>query len=243
VNRSFLYGDGFFETMRIMGRKIPLLPFHLDRAKRTAMYFEMSWNSKWNEDYFSELLLSQADDNQVVRLTFYRRGGGSYVPELPSLKIHTSYRKFVDAGGLFEVKPFDEMKLMEKLSRVSVIHSMVYPERVKTFSPISSFKTTSAIQFVKPGIFQRDHSVQELILLNMEGRVCEGLTSNIILFIDGKWCTPAQEEGPVAGTYLDFLRGFMPIADAQISTSQLKKAKFCLFVNAIHGIRRFELTS
>jgi len=35
-DRGFAYADGFFETMRIVGKSIPLQHYHIERALRSA---------------------------------------------------------------------------------------------------------------------------------------------------------------------------------------------------------------
>jgi branched-chain amino acid aminotransferase len=242
-NRSFLYGDGFFETIRVIEGHFPLISFHLERARRTAGFFQMDWNDSWTSDFFKQSIDEKKLYNGLLRATFYRGDGGTYVPAENNIHISILVRNDTRINGLFFTEPSTEEILIEKLEALPVIKVGLYHKLTKPHSSLSSFKSTSSILYVLAGNYLKQSNYEDLILLNDSKRLCEGLTSNLLLLNKGNWLTPSEDEGPVAGTFLAFLRTFLPIVDAQISTSEMEASEMCFLVNASHGLRRVSLNN
>ena len=94
LNRSFLYGDGFFETMRISKSAIPLWPYHEKRLLSNLEILQFQWEeTNLPELLHRSILQTSAEiDEGRARLTIYRSGGGAYLPDLdqPSFFISTT---------------------------------------------------------------------------------------------------------------------------------------------------------
>ncbi|MFT5725203.1 MAG: branched-chain amino acid aminotransferase [Bacteroidia bacterium] len=240
LNRGFLYGDGFFETMRIINGDIPLWQLHMDRAKRTAEFLETNWPDDLNLDLLKKHVLQHNENNlNVVRLDFFRTGSGTYVPEDNALEYIFSFRNGNVDNTCFPLTKEDfELTVTQLVSR----KVGVYNEFHKQCNSLSEIKSTSAIFYVKAAMFLKKQSNwTDLILLNEHGRVCEGLSSNILFKKGMQWFGSKAKEGQVLGVFQQHLESYLNVELTEITVDRLKEADSVLFTNAATGIRKVEL--
>ena len=84
-NRAFLYGDGVFESMKIVDQKILFLEDHYFRLMASMRIVRMEIPMNFTMEFFEEQILSLAkangcSDSARVRVTVYRNEGGNYLP-------------------------------------------------------------------------------------------------------------------------------------------------------------------
>lgn len=242
MNRGFLYGDGFFETMRLESDDIPLLPFHIARAKQTARWLEMDWNSNWDENFFKKYILTHREGNSnVVRVDFYRGGGGLYSPDSNNMEYNFTFRTSA-LSGWFIQEPVSLQEWERQVQELNYIRARLFYAHKKPITDWARFKSSSALFYIKAGLYLKQLTdVQDLLLVNEKGHVCEGLSSNLIVKYKGKWLSPAISEGPVEGVYLAFLQAFLPIHRCAITMDMLQQSEEVLFVNAAQGVLRIQL--
>ena len=89
-NRAFLYGDGVFETLKIIDNKILFLEDHYFRLMASMRVVRMEIPMNFTMEYFEEQVLSLANANGChasarVRITVYRNEGGYYLPKQRSV--------------------------------------------------------------------------------------------------------------------------------------------------------------
>lgn len=241
-NRGFLYGDGFFETMRVVNYDIPLWELHMSRAKRTSEYFEMDWFSDAEIQALKiELIYGSTTDAPIIRLDFYRDGAGTYVPNSNNIKISYTYRIAPYFNSYFAL---NQPEFEHALKTLNPISASIFNGSLKPCTSMSNLKSSSALWYVKAGLHLRKlNGIEDLILLNEHNRVCEGLTSNVLVQTNKKWYGVERQEGPVAGVYQQFLSDFLDIHFGTITTQQLRNADKILLTNAALGIRLVELVS
>ena len=83
-NRAFRYGDGLFETMRVVNGKIPLFNYHFERLLRGMKALKINAPSYINVHYFKNEVLKTLDKNAFRTGTFERLarvGRGLYAYE------------------------------------------------------------------------------------------------------------------------------------------------------------------
>lgn len=223
LNRSFLYGDGFFESFLWTEGNCEHLSIHVQRMQQSAEMLEMSWNSMWTEPFFRQLLQERGkefDSRQLrVKLLFFRESKGNYLPESDNMNFH-----------LF-ITPY-------ATDHKTRLRTGIYTLAKKPVTPWSSVKSTSSLFFVMAAKFMRSHSWDEMILLNEYGNVCEGVTSNIYLERDGILYTPPLSEGCINGVHRQsMLLGpeSQRIVEKVIKVEELPLGKI-YFSNAIRGL-------
>ena len=85
-NRSFRYGDGFFETMKWMNGRILLAEYHFERlfASVDRLQFQVPnyFTKAYLENQINELVKKNGQTKLArVRITIYRGEGGLYEVE------------------------------------------------------------------------------------------------------------------------------------------------------------------
>ena len=85
ANRAFLYGDGVFETVKILDGKILFLEDHYFRLMSGMRIVRMEIPMYFTLEYFESQILEISNANGCVdsgraRMTVYRNNGGYYLP-------------------------------------------------------------------------------------------------------------------------------------------------------------------
>lgn len=231
-NRGFKFGDGLFESMRMCNGKLKFPELHADRLHAGMKALKMDGYTLL-DDYFlkqkaAELVKkNKINGNARLRLTIYRNGEGLYTPQ--SNKV----------GYLLEasVLPNAEYELNAKGLIIDV-----YDEIPKPINKLSNYKTTNALLYVMAGLYQKRYSLDEALLLNQNGFLCESTSSNVFVVYQGQIYTPALSEGCVAGVMRNVVMKLakqhqLPLIEAQINPQILNEAEEVFVTNAVSGIR------
>tara|TARA_A100001234_G_C12405796_1_gene292349 strand:- start:58 stop:582 length:525 start_codon:yes stop_codon:yes gene_type:complete len=118
----------------------------------------------------------------------------------------------------------------------------------KGMSPLNNLKTTSALLFVLAGVYKKESELDDVVVLNAAGRVCETVSSNIFAVVNNKVITPKLSEGCLDGVMrkqmikaikqqeLDFEEG-------ELTLNELREANEIFTTNSmvgVQGISQFE---
>lgn len=231
-NRSFKFGDGLFESMRMRNGKLMFAEQHADRLRAGMKALKIEGYALLDE-YFLRQKTSELQrknkfgGNVRFRLTIYRDGEGTYMPQL------NKYGYLLEAILL----PNTDYELNSKGLIVDV-----YDELTKTINKFANYKTNNAMLYVMAGLFQKRNRLDEAIILNQNGFLCESTTSNIFVVYQNQIYTPALSEGCVAGVMRSVVLQLaktndIPLVEAQISPEILKEAEEVFVTNAVGGIR------
>ncbi len=239
-NRGFLYGDGFFETMRIDNNDIPLWSLHIERAKKAGDFLEFTWpDTSTVESLKAEIVQNQPDGSDIVRLDFFREGGGTYIPNSSEVGMAYSYRALPDRPSAFVV---DLNQIEPAIASLQPISIGFYKELTKSSNALSTFKTTSALLLVKAGLYLKNQpGLDDIILINDKGLICEALSSNILIKKAGKWYGVAAEHGPVQGVYQRYITKALGVEYTSITLEDVIQADKIILTNAATGITAAQL--
>jgi branched-chain amino acid aminotransferase len=80
-NRSFQYGDGIFETIRISNGNILFFDDHFDRLKRGSEFLKLKLPEFFNQKFLENKIFETAEINNIslnarVKITVFRSGKG-----------------------------------------------------------------------------------------------------------------------------------------------------------------------
>lgn len=231
-NRAFRYGDGLFETMLWKDGDIRFIDLHLERLQesmRMLHYDDVNqFDAYFLRSKVEELLRKNNMIGQQarVRLIVYRQGAGLYSPE--------SNR----AGFAIQV---DRKPESLRDSKTGLIVD-VYSEYTKPFSELSKIKSNNALIYVMAGIYKKKQAMDEVIILNQNGNLCEGLVSNIFVYYDKVLYTPALSEGCISGVMRRVVMDMadeegISVVEAEIKPEIMKVADEIFCTNAIDGIQ------
>ena len=186
-DRGFRYGDGLFETMLVLNGKMFRWPEHLARLVRGAQFLSIPLPHPpvALHAFATELIACNQITEGILRLQLSRGvGPRGYAPtglEQPHIvmSMHPSPARSDLCG------------VMWQLTLCSL--------RLPAGDPLASHKTGSRLLQVMAVSEARTRGADEALLLNTDGYVLEGSTSNVFWIDHGTICTPPLPQGVLPG--------------------------------------------
>ena len=232
-NRSFLYGDGIFETLKVVNGKILFSEEHYFRLMASMRIVRMKIPMDFTLEFFENQVISLTDvlsisNSARVRITVFRNEGGLYLPDQNTISYvieatSLASKKYEIAQDNFEVDLFKDSYVSAQL--------------------LSTLKTTSKILNVTASIFAKENDLNTCLLLNDKKNVVEAIAGNLFMLTGNKLITPPISEGCLNGIMrkqiIKLIKDFPEIefSEAIISPFDLQKADELFVTNVIQGIQ------
>ncbi len=227
-NRSFRYGDGCFETMKILNGDINLSHYHFERLFSSLNILKLKPASYFTHSYLAEQIRNLAVKNNHSRLARIR---------LTVFRINDD--KNQSLNYIIQSWQLDEEVL--KFNKTGLITGL-YKDAKKTCDNFSHIKSNNYLPYIMTAIWAKENNLDEAFLLNSFNRVADASIANIFIVKDGKIKTPALNEGCIAGIMRRHLikcikEENIPFEETLIGTDELLEAHEIFLTNAIRGIR------
>lgn len=232
-NRAFLYGDGVFETIKIINNKILFLEDHYFRLMSAMRVLRMEIPMNFTMEYLEEQLFLVSNANECsnsarARITVYRNEGGYYLPKQRSISFLINCTPLENTIYSNVIKPY-EVDL--------------YKDFYVSKQLLSSLKTTNKIINITGSIFADENGLDNCLLINDDKNVIEALNGNIFMILDGKLITPPISEGCLNGVMRKQILALakkiahLEVLEIPISPFELQKADELFITNVIKGIQ------
>jgi len=231
-NRAFKYGDGLFESMRLIGGGILFLDLHLNRLLQglEVLGIEKTQDLEITnlKTLISELAAQNGNvRNAFIRLTVFRGGSGKYQSNSNSNE------------WLLELTPLELNRYELNQTGLKVD---IYPELKVVQNKLASFKTLNALPYVLAANYARHQRLDDCLLLNDLGQVCEATSSNVFIIRDNRVIGVQPESGAVRGILQSVLpdvcqKKSVKIDFETILLEDLLEADEMFLTNAVNGIR------
>ena len=232
-NRSFLYGDGVFETVKIVNGKILFLEDHYFRLMASMRVVRMEIPMNFTMEFFEEQILSLVKRNNLVqssraRITMFRNDGGYYLPVTN------------DVSYLIHATALDEMSYTINTNTYEVD---LFKDFYITKQLLSSIKSTNKLLNVTASIYASENGLDNCILLNDTKNVVEAIQGNIFMLLGNKLITPPVSEGCLNGVMRKQVLALakklpeLTVVEEIISPFDLQKADQLFLTNVIKGIQ------
>ena len=194
-NRSFKYGDGFFESGRIINGKIPLYTRHYNRIIKTAQLLKMELPNWFNKEKLSSLISELILKNDIekggrLRITLYRTNAGFYAP------LNNEIEVVVEADSL----PEPIFKSSPKGLTVDL-----YSDLRKPLNFLSNLKTNNCLLYIMAAIYAQEKNLDNVILLNDNHNVAEAMNANVFIVSNGVIYTPPLTEACLDGVMRNYV--------------------------------------
>lgn len=234
LNRGYRYGDGLFETLRGTEGTVPLWRHHMERllTGMRALGYKINALPGGAETFFANQvqMVLPPHGTHRVRLLVHRAGGGTYAP--------------TDNGFEWTVRTDALVPTPDPLPPLRV---GCYRAIRLVPSPVSRFKTTSALRYVQAARYARLHQLDDVLLFNSSDRPVEGSAYGLVIRRANTLLAPPHAEGGVWSTYVSFLEhggaarlGYR-LRYQRLTLADLHAADAIYFVNAVRGMRRVNL--
>jgi branched-chain amino acid aminotransferase len=230
-NRGHLYGDGVFESIRIMAGKPINTINHITRMIEGAHVLKMKTPEYFNTEFFEDKIIELLEKSDIrnggrCRMSLDRTTGGAYLPESNECTFYIEVYPYtvshyeLNAKGL-EIDIYRDIKL------------------VKNF--LSKFKTKAGIPYVMASISASEQGLDDLLLTNEKGNILESGSFNVFIVSNGVLYTSGLEEGCIAGTMRMqiinlAIKNNIKVYECSILPQNLLSADEVFFTNAIRGI-------
>ncbi len=232
-NRGFLYGDGVFETLKIVNNKILFLEDHYFRLMASMRIVRMQIPNNFTLEYIEEQVLNLAkainkENSARVRFTVFRNDGGFYLPQTRTVSF------------LIQIAPLKETHYSFSDATYEVD---LYKDFYITKQLLSTIKTTNKMINITGSIFADENDLQNCLLLNNEKNVVEALNGNLFMLIGNQLITPTIDDGCLNGIMrkqvLQVARKIenLEVLEQSISPFDLQKADELFITNIISGVQ------
>ena len=232
-NRGFLYGDGVFETLKIVGGKILFFEDHYFRLMAAMRIVRMEIPMNFTLEYLEEQVLSLVEKNKIeqsarARITVYRNNGGLYLPTNNTVS-------FLIQTSAIENPVYS---ISEKEYEVDLYKDFYIPKQL-----LSTLKTTNKMIHVTGSIYAKENDLDNCILLNDSKNVVEALQGNLFMRMGNTLITPPISEGCLNGIMRKQILSLakketnLEVVEQVISPFDLQKADELFVTNVIRGIQ------
>lgn len=232
ANKGYRYGDGLFETIKIVNSNIPLFELHMDRLFRGVKTLELSTSRLFTAEKLRSDIITLCNKNQCsilgrIRLSVSRGEGGIYEQDGD----HLHY--------LIEAWPANVAT--NRLNENGLVIG-VYPHAKKSMDIFSSLKSANFLPYTMAARFTKQQQWNDCLVLNTEGNIADSTIANVFLVKNDTILTPAQGEGGVKGVMKTWLleklrHAGYKISEKKISVEEALDAEEIFLTNAMNGLR------
>jgi aminodeoxychorismate lyase len=184
-DRGFMYGDGLFETMRVVNGRPFRMAQHLERLAHGADFLKIKcpFTPKELQDFAGQLIGKNKMPEAILRVTLTRGPGErGYMPK--------SDGKPTVVMTLHAAPPLENM-IQWSLATSSF--------RVPAADPLASFKTLNKLTHVMAHMEAVEKGADEALLINTNGEVAETASGNLYWVYNDIICTTPAGRGVLPG--------------------------------------------
>lgn len=230
-SRSFLYGDGVFESIRIRNGVPINLENHIKRMLEGAKAIKLRVPSYYTVEFFDVRIRELCRKSGInfggfCRLSLDRMNGGKFKPETNEVQF------------FIEVKPLDNNDFFLNSKGLEVD---IFADIKKQKNLLANFKTKNSLLYIMASIKAQERQLDDLLISNDTGGILESSSSNMFVVSNGVLYTPGLEEGCLAGTMRMqiinlAIRNNIRVYESNILPQNLLVADEIFLTNAISGI-------
>ena len=218
-NRAFNYGDGFFETIKVINSRPFNLNAHLNRINYTAKILNFNKiDVKSIENRFHKIITLNNINHGVIKLHVSRVEGGLYLPNSNNFDILIS----IKSDTAFQInKP---------------INLCFYKDLFKPNHNLSNLKSLNSLSYVLAAIFAKKKNFDDAILFNSNSNIIETSNSNIFIVNNNNIYTPPLKDGCLNGTMKNWLENYNEVKEKSLTEYDIFNADEVFISNARSGV-------
>lgn len=231
-NRAFKYGDGVFESIRVINGSIFDFQPHFERLIQGAELLSIEIPSYFSLDFFKTEISKLLNANEIkagggVRLHLFRKGAGNFLSDSNEPEFLITAKEIQD--NLYKLN--EEGYLMD-------IYSQVRKEK----NILANLKTGNSLLYVMAMNDAAKKGNDGAFILNNVGNIIETADSNLFLVSNGVLYTPPLTDGCVGGTMRmrlinTAIKHKIKVYESTITPQNLLAADEVVLTNAIKGVQ------
>lgn len=224
-NHSYRYGDGLFETMKLMKGSILLGDHHFVRLFSGLNTLKFKIPILFTKQIIDEQIRKLCKKNNCeelarIRLSVSRGNGG-----LNDCDNDFSY--------VIECWPLDQSVLNQNGLVIDI-----FPDAKKSIDIFSNLKSANYLPYVMAAIWAKENKLNDALILNQHERICDSTIANVFWVKDDKIFTPPLSEGGISGVMRRrILETESNVYEANLTKNILMDADEVFLTNVIKEIR------
>ncbi len=231
ASRGLRYGDGLFETFKYKNAEAILFDEHAARLWKGLQLMEFTLPPLLTPEYLKEQTEKLLKKNNLscsrVRWQLFREPGGLY-----DAKNHKP-------NFIIEAMPLAEQN---GFINSNGLHVGIYTKANKMADSFANCKHSNFLPYFMAALFAKKNKLNDAIILNNFGRICDSTHANIFMLKGNTISTPALTEGCIAGVMRKFLLQNLialdyKIHEGAIEIEDLLEADEIFLSNSIYNIR------
>jgi len=216
-DRSFMLGDGLFETVRVIDGKPVWLEEHLQRMERSASFSGISFApADACPSLCAELIDKNRVDDGFLRITLSRGSSpGGRFADFPSQST------LAVMAGVLQNEP-------------DPARAGFAPWPVNEHDPACAHKSCSRFSHVLAHIFALRESLDELVFANSAGNIAEAVYSNVFWVKGCELYTPSLDCGVLPGiTRMKLINGRLLKREGERAKAKEIRRVYAMFLKKL----------
>jgi len=223
------YGYGIFETILCASSKPLRFEDHYERLDKGMKLLSMDSTIPGDIEQLKANIVTLLHANDKI----------DAVARVQVFQMDGSLHEAAETGFLISLQE-PPLPLKDKY-----LKSGFYKGVVKSVDSLSNLKHTNYLPYALAAGFAQSQNWDDAIILNQNGRVCDGSIANVFALKKNVIYTPALEEGCVAGVYRKFLLQTLPqigyeIHEIKMTEAFLLEAEEIFLTNSVRRIQPVE---
>lgn len=230
-NRGYRYGDGLFETMKIVNGQIAFKGDHFERLFSGLELLKFSIPSLFTKEKLEVQVLDLCRRNNCeelarVRLSVSRGNGGLY-----------------DENGALQwiIESFPLSKTIQTFNENGLVIG-IYPEAPKSMDRFSNLKSANFLIYSMAAIYAKENKLNDCLVLNTEGKLADSTIANVFIIKGDRILTTGLDQGCIAGVFRKNLLSWLgqngySVEESALTVADLGNADEVFLTNAIRGIQ------
>jgi len=225
-NKSYRYGDGLFETMKVVKGRISLAALHFERLFSGLEILGYRVPQLLTPGKLQQEIQLLCKNNKCERLARVRlsvsRGNGGIYDETDELQY------------LIECWPLSESSNQLNENGYSID---VFPDARKSCDVFSNIKSANYLPYIMAARYATVNRLNDCLVMNVHERIADASIANIFLIKNGKLTTPALSEGCISGVMRRYLLQEFKAEETILSIEDVRAADEIFLTNAVNGLR------
>ena len=231
ANRGYRYGDGLFETIKVVKGIILSEYYHFERLFSGLSLLKFTVPRLFTKEKLAEEILYLCKKNECenlarVRLSVFRGNGGLYDEDRTP-------------GYIIECWPLNVS--VNKLNENGLVID-IFPDAQKSCDKFSNLKSANFLPYAMAAQYARENKLNDSLILNTGNCIADSTIANVFIVKGGIIITPALKEGCVNGVMRrhlieKFRMSGLGFQERELVVNDLEMADEVFLTNAINGIR------
>lgn len=231
-NRGLRYGDGVFETMKLLNGNLVLADGHFARLWKGMQVLGLEIPKLMSPEKFTEEIKALAQKNGQekkarIRLQVFRGDGGLYDNSGSQFNYCIeSWELASDNGSL----------------NSNGLELGIYTAARKSCDVLANLKHCNFLPYVVAALHAKKEKWNDALLLNQHERICDSTIANVFIIKNEELFTPALTEGCVAGVMREQVIATLKasnwnVNEVPLTIDDLLQADEVFLTNSIYNIR------